>query len=121
MTRTIVHFTDSPGFGGAEQMLLTTMSGLEKHHWRCVLIHHGPRVAGQLIEAADRLGIDVRIIPRTTDVWSGAGLPHLVRTLCAEQPAILHAHLIGALRCTRGTVAARLAGIAGVVATQHLY
>jgi glycosyltransferase involved in cell wall biosynthesis len=121
MRRTIVHFTDTAGFGGAEQMLLTTLAGLDRQRWRCVLMHHPNAGATELAEGARRLNVETRTVPGARGFGGAANLPQLVRAIRAERPALLHAHLIGALRCTKGILAARLAGVPGVLATQQLY
>jgi glycosyltransferase involved in cell wall biosynthesis len=121
MRRTIVHFSDTAGFGGAEQMLLTTLAGLDRERWRCVLMHHANAGAAQLAEGARDLAIETRAVPGARGPAGMANLGQMVGAIRAEQPALFHAHLIGALRCTKGILAARLAGVPGVLATQQLY
>ena len=120
MKRTIVHFTDTTGFGGAEQMLLTTLAGLDRDRWRCVLMHYANAGAETLARTARSLDIETRTLPGKRGHAPG-DVRVLMRAIQAERPALLHAHLIGAMRCTRGMLAARLAGVPAVVATQQLY
>ena len=39
--KTVVHYTDSNGFGGAERVMLQLLGGLDRARWRPVLLHHG--------------------------------------------------------------------------------
>ena len=56
MTRTVVHFTDSNGFGGAEQALLILMAGLKRQGWCSVLMYHASPGIAPLIEGAAQAG-----------------------------------------------------------------
>src|SRR5690606_36941091 len=67
------------------------------------------------------LGVATRVVPGTTGIVGAGELPALVRAIRRERPALFHAHLAWPLRCTRGIVAARLAGVGVVFATQQLY
>lgn len=119
MRRTVIHFTDTAGFGGAEQMLLTTLAGLDQQRWRCVLMHYPGAGTAQLAASARDLEIETHPVPRTSSL--AADLAQLARAIRSERAVLMHAHLIGAMRCTRGMLAARLAGVQGVIATQQLY
>lgn len=117
--RTVVHFTDTEGFGGAEEMLLTIMAGLDRRRWRPVLWHHPePRL---LVQRAHELGVETREVPRVRGRHKLAYLPRFAWALRAQRAAVFHAHLVWPLRCTYGLGGAVLARIPAVVASQHLF
>ena len=118
MSRTVIHFTDSSGFGGAEVALLTLLGGLDRRHWNPVLFHHESPGLLPLLEATRRLGVRARPVARARGLLD---LPRLVREVRSEKAAVFHAHLSWALRCDWGLLAADLAGVPAVIATQQLF
>jgi glycosyltransferase involved in cell wall biosynthesis len=116
----VAHYTDAQAFGGAERALLTLCAGLEAASWRQLLVHR-PEAPHQLIHEATALGVEPRVSARTPGGRDLAGLRALTRLLRQEGAAVLHAHLPWPLRCTRGLVAAMLAGTPAIIATQQLY
>ena len=64
MAETVLHFTDTHAFGGAERMLLTVLAGTDRRRWRPVLFHHGDAGAAPLVEGARALGVPTRCVPR---------------------------------------------------------
>lgn len=121
VTKTVIHFTDTNGFGGAEQMLLTILGGLDRGRWQPVLIHHGEPGAVRLEEQACKLGVKTRVVPRMRGKRGIARLPDFVRKLREERATVFHAHLTWPLACTYGLVGAALARIPAVIATQHCF
>ena len=122
MTRTICYFTDTTGFGGAEQALLTLMAGLDRRCWQPVLIHHPEPGLTPLLAGTRRLGIPLWEVPRMPEGRNGAArAPHFVRELRRRQPAVFHAHLTWPRACKYGLIAAVLARVPAVVATEHLF
>jgi glycosyltransferase involved in cell wall biosynthesis len=121
MTNTVLHFTDTHAFGGAERMLLTVLAGTDRRRWRPVLFHHGDAGVAPLVEGARALGVPTRCVPRMRDQRGVMELPRFVRAVRAERPAVFHAHLTWPLRCAHALVGARLAGVPAVVATQQLF
>lgn len=119
--RTVVHFTDATGYGGAEKMMLTLLGGLDQARWRPVLLHYPNAAAERIAAEARELDVETRIVPGTTGLAGARELPALVGAIRVEKPAVFHAHLAWPLRCTRGIVAARLAGVGAIVASQQLY
>jgi len=116
----VVHFTDTSSFGGAERMILTLTGELVQRGWRCVLLYHPGPGTERLSEHAKALGVEtLGISPpfRRRDFTHFAGL---VRLLGRNRPSIFHAHLTWPLRCSYGIVAAALTRCPGVIATQHL-
>lgn len=121
MARTVIQFTDSYGFGGAEEMLLRLLEGLDRRRWEPILMHHdGPGIS-PLLERARRLDVRIRSVPRLAGRRDFSRLPRLIREIRSEGPAIFHAHLCWTLRCSYGLMAAALARVPGVVATQQLF
>ena len=118
MPRTVIHFTDSSGFGGAEVALLTLLEGLDRQDWNPVLLHHESPGLRPLLEATSRLGVRARSIARARGLLD---LPRLMQEVRSERASVFHAHLSWALRCGSGLVAAALAGIPAVIATQQLF
>ena len=121
MLRTVIYFTDSDAFGGAEQVLLHTLAGLDRQRWRPVLFHHSEPGIKPLLAKAQSLNVKLRTVPRMQTVRHISRLPQFIRALRAERPAIFHAHLTWPLSCKYGLVAAILARVSGVVATAHIY
>ena len=120
--RTVVHFTDSSGFGGAEQSLLNLMAGLKAQSWRPVLMYHTSPGIVPLIEAAARLDVELWPVPRMPDGLLGARrVGAFSRELRARQPDVFHAHLTWPLACKFGLVGAILARVPAIVATVQLY
>jgi len=122
MKRTIVYFTDSPGFGGAEQALLHLLAGLDRRRWRPALWHHDEPGLAPLLEGARDLDVEAHAVPRMPLGRRGAvRMPQFVRALHAAQPAVFHAHLTWPLACKYGLVGAVLARVPAVVATAQLF
>jgi glycosyltransferase involved in cell wall biosynthesis len=118
MPRTVIHYTDSTGFGGAEVSLLTLLEGLDRRHWSPVLFHHGGAGIRLLLDQAARLNVRTRQIARVAGLFD---LLRLVREVRSENASVFHAHLPWALRCGPGLVAATLARVPAVIATQQLF
>jgi glycosyltransferase involved in cell wall biosynthesis len=122
MMRTVVHFTDSKGFGGAEQSLLNLMAGLKDHSWQSVLMYHSSAGIEPLIEGAARLNVELWPVPRMPDGLVGARrVGAFSRELHARQPDVFHAHLTWPLACKFGLAGAILARVPAIVATVQLY
>jgi glycosyltransferase involved in cell wall biosynthesis len=119
--RTVVHFTESREFGGAERMLLTLLGGMDQQRWRPVLMHHEAPGLDQLLVEANRLGVVTRTVPRISRRRDALRLPAVVRMLRHVRPSVFHVHLSWPLRCSRAILAARAARIPVVIATQHLF
>lgn len=122
MTRRILYYTDTTGFGGAEQCLLNLMEGLDRDAWEPVLLHHDEPGVGPLASGAERIGIRTLLAPPLsrrrydpTDVFRVAKL------LPAARADIFHAHLIWPLACRSGLLAALATRIPVVLGTVHLF
>lgn len=122
MIRTVVYFTDTVGFGGAEQALLTLIAGLNRHVWRPVLMYHSSPGITPLLQSASHLGVELWPVPRMPDGLEGARqLPQFIRELQTRRPDIFHAHLTWPLACKFGLVGAIMARVPAIVVTVHLF
>lgn len=121
MTRRVVYFIDSAGFGGTEQVLLTLVEALDRERWRSTLLHRAGPGSERLVERAGRLGIETQPVPQMAGKRGLTRLPQLVRELRRQGPDVFHAHLNWPLACTYGLLAAVLARVPAIVATQHLF
>lgn len=119
MARTLIYFTDSDSFGGAEQVILNTLRQLDRRCWQPTLVHYPAAGLAPLLEGARRLDLRVQAIPRLDR--PAARVAQFVRRLRAERPAIVHAHLSWPLACRYELVGAIMAGVPAIIATQHLF
>lgn len=121
MTSTVVHFSDSNGFGGAEQVMLQLLGGLDRARWRPVLLHHTEPGLARLVAGARALGVESRVVPRLSRrQHMGRGLREFVRILRMERPAVFHAHLPAPLTGKYGLLGAAISRVPAVIATAHL-
>jgi glycosyltransferase involved in cell wall biosynthesis len=119
--RTVVHYTDTAGFGGAEQGLLTLLEGLDRTRWDPVLLHHAYPGVAPMIEKAHKLGVRTRQVdslPRSRD-WRW--LRRFGAMLRDENATLFHAHLVWPVACSYGLIAAALFRVRGILATQQLF
>lgn len=121
MTHTVVHFTDSPTFGGSEQASLILLTGLDRRRWTPVLVHHPDPGLTPLVAAARKHGIQTWTVPRMRGKSGLRHLPGFVRTVRAIRPAVFHAHLIQPLACMYPRLGAMLARVPAIIATEHLF
>ena len=117
----VVQFTDSVGFGGAEQCLLNLMSGFDRNIWRVALIYYPAQGLSPLIEGALKLGVSLRPVPGGKGARRIKTMMRLYRTLQEERPDVFHAHMSWQSACASGIFIAALSRIPAVVATLHLY
>jgi glycosyltransferase involved in cell wall biosynthesis len=122
MVETVVHFTDSIAFGGAEQALLHLLAGLDRKRWRPLLLYHDGAGVAPLLAGAHAANVETRAIPPMPMGVRGAiRMPSLAALLRQMRPAVFHAHLSWPLACKYGLVAAILARVPAIVATAQLY
>jgi glycosyltransferase involved in cell wall biosynthesis len=119
MVMTVVHYTDAETFGGAEQILLHTMEGLDRQRWRPVLFHHGNPGLKPLLARAQVACVPLRTVPDVQNMGDIGRLRQFIRALREEKASIFHAHLTWPLSCKYGLLAAALARVPVVVATTH--
>lgn len=118
----VIHFLDSSGFGGTEQVVLNMLRGSDRSRWDLILAHHPQPDLSPLVSGADSLNVRRLVVPEMRPGWSGARrLPSFRRTLRELEPAVIHFHLTWPLGCQYPIVAAKLAGVHVVVTTVHLY
>lgn len=122
MTRTIVYFTDGSTFGGAEQMLLTLLAGLDRDHWNPILMYHPEPDLEPFARQAAALNVTQQVVPRLHQgKRTATQIARFVRELRSHSPAVFHAHLNWPLSCEYALLGAALARIPAIVATQHLF
>jgi glycosyltransferase involved in cell wall biosynthesis len=121
IARLVVHYTDAVAYGGAERMLLTLLEGLDRQRWCPLLYHPGGAAIAPLVEGARAAGVETRTVPRMQGKRGLARMPAFVRELRTDDPVVFHAHLPWPFRCSRELVAARLARVPAIVATQQLF
>ena len=117
MTQTIVYFVDSAIFGGSEQALLHLLSGLDRQRWKPILFHHEGQGIAPLLEGAQRLDVQTRVIPRMQGLQIATSLPVFLKHIRLEHPAVFHAYLSWLLSCKYGLISAALADVPAVIAT----
>lgn len=94
MPRSVVHFTDSDAFGGAENAVLTLMAKLDRSRWEPVLAHHRSEGLSPLVEGARSLGVSTWAVPRMPEGALGVRrLPRFVAELRRLDPDLVHLHL----------------------------
>jgi len=119
MAQPLIYFTDSDSFGGAEQVMLNTLSQLDRRCWQPMLVHYPAAGLAALLEGARRLDLRVRALPRLG--WPAARVVQFARLLRAERPAIVHAHMSWPLACRYELLGAITAGVPAIIATEHLF
>ena len=123
MSPTPVHmFTDTRGYGGAERSLLALLEGLDRRRWRPTLVYHDSPGVAPMLRAARMLGTELWAVPAMPEGLAGAaGIPRFAAALRARGPAVFHAQLNSQASCKFGLVAALLARVPAVVATEHFF
>jgi len=116
--RTVAYYTDSSGFGGAEQALLTLLDTIDRCHWRPLLLLPKEATVGILAAEARRLGVPVVGVPSGHGLAALASTLHLGRKLRHLKAGLLHAHLNSPLACRYGLLAAYLAGVPSIATEQ---
>ncbi|MFF5100921.1 glycosyltransferase [Streptomyces sp. NPDC000134] len=107
----VLHIITGLGVGGAEQQLRLLLRHLPVHGDVVALTAPGPVAAGL---AADGVRVTHLGMRGNRDP---AALPRLVRLIRGGGYDLVHTHLYRA--CLYGRIAARLAGVRAVVATEH--
>jgi glycosyltransferase involved in cell wall biosynthesis len=115
-------FTDTFGHGGAQQVLLTLIDGLDRRRWRPTLVFHDTPGIASLTSRAKEMQAELWPVPRMPEGAAGAArVPRFAAALRARGPAVFHAHLNWQLSCKFGLFAAVLARVPAIVATEHLF
>jgi glycosyltransferase involved in cell wall biosynthesis len=121
VTRTVVHFTGGLIFGGVEQVLMTTLQGLDPERWHSVLYYYADADIAPLLEGARSVGVETHAFSQPANEPALIRAIRLSRVLRSEQAAIFHAHLSMPEYCRLALIAAALARIPLIVATEHLF
>lgn len=118
--RTVAHYIESTTFGGCEEIVFLTVSGLDRSRWRPIVIHPASDGLHDLIVKLDRAGIE-RCQVHPSDRNSRLSTArHTYAAISSIGADVFHAHLNWSLGCRYGVIAAKLSGIKAVVATLHL-
>ncbi|MFD8572927.1 glycosyltransferase [Streptomyces sp. NPDC059639] len=107
----VLHVITGLGAGGAEQQLRLLLRHLPGTHDVVTLTN-----PGQVADGLRRDGVRVTHLGMAGN-RDGRALPRLVRLIRAGRYDLVHTHLYRA--CLYGRIAARLAGVRAVVATEH--
>lgn len=120
--KTVVYFTDSHAYGGAERATITLLAGLDRSRWSPVLAHHGFPGIEPMVDAARELGVPGWRVPEMPYGLRGARrVTGFARALRARGADVFHAQLSWPLSAKYGLAAAVLARVPAVVATVHSY
>lgn len=121
MPHKIVYYIDSNNFGGAEQVLYTLLKGLDRDIWHPILAYHpGPGIM-PFIKQIEEIKVDTLSTPVIGSYKDISGIMSFTSKLKSIRPSIFHANLNWPLSCSYGIIAAYLARIHTIIATQHLY
>ena len=112
MSTTVLHLSSSSGPGGAEAVVASLASGLDRSRYRSVVCLFRD---GWLRERCERLGLETRIL-RMSGMLDLGWLRRFTRLLRERGVTLIHAHEFGAN--AYATLAGRLTGVP-VVATVH--
>jgi glycosyltransferase involved in cell wall biosynthesis len=118
-TRGVVYFTDSDAVGGAEQSLLLLMSRLDAARWSPTLLHYGGEGIGPMVRASANLNVPDTVVARLRGRRDPRAFARLVAVLRRHRPAVFHANLNSPDSCRHALLAAALARVPVIVATQH--
>jgi glycosyltransferase involved in cell wall biosynthesis len=116
---TVVAFTDSVDFSGAERMLVTLMARLDRCRWRPIVMHHPG--ARRLVRESHEADMQTREVPFIDTKWDLSHVWTMVRQLRANRARVFHAHLNWPGACVYGMLAAGLARVPARIATQQLF
>ena len=120
-SRSVIHYCDSMSFGGAEQALLTLLSGLDQERWRMTLAYHASPGVQTLLGAARQQHVALwGIAPMPEGATGLRRVPGLVAALRHIRPDVFHAHLTWQRSCKYGLLAAALARVPAILATVQL-
>jgi glycosyltransferase involved in cell wall biosynthesis len=120
-SRTALHYTDTRGFGGAEQAIIFVIERLAERGWQSVLVHHDEPEAELLVDGAQARGARSVGIPRLAGLRGGVDTLRFARLVRSIRPDVFHAHLTWPLACELGLVGATLGRVPAVVATHQLF
>jgi glycosyltransferase involved in cell wall biosynthesis len=122
MPRTVLFYSDSLEFGGAEGVLVSLLEGLDRRSWSPVLYYHETGGIAPLVCQAQELCIPVRAVEPMPLGLKGARQSRLfANEIRRLKPSVFHANLTWPLSGKYGLVAALLARVPVVLASLHTY
>lgn len=121
MTSSVVFYTDSEMFGGAEEAMLMLMSALDRTLWSPRLLISESPVVAALADRADAQDVPVHIVkPMPLGAEGARHVPAFVRALRRHRPSVFHAQLSWPLAAKYPLAAAVIARVPAVLGTVHL-
>lgn len=117
----VLYFTDNPGFGGMEKMILTTLAGLDRALWEPVLVHRPGAGFEQLDEAVRNLAVRIWVVPQMKAKRDATWVLAVAREFRAEGTAVFHVHRSAPSGCFYPLLTAVIARVPAIVVTQHLF
>jgi len=121
MSKTVTYYIDSKYFGGAEQVLYTLVKGLDRDVWNPVLVYHPYPGISPFIRGIENENVKTIPTPEIRSYRDIGSINKLSSALRDIRPAIFHANLNWPLSCNYGLIAAFLARVNIILATQHLF
>jgi glycosyltransferase involved in cell wall biosynthesis len=121
MIATVLHFTDTTNFGGAERMILHTLAGLDRDNFKPILACHPVPGNAAFIDAVRRLDIELCPLAGLPHPLTPLTVPHIAYELRKCRPSIVHVHLNWPLAGRYGILGALVARVPAIVATVHLF
>lgn len=118
---TVVYYIDSNNYGGAEQVLYTLLRGLDRDIWHPILAYHPSPGIMPFIKQVEEINVDTLSTPTIRSYKDISCIMSFTSKLRAIRPSIFHANINWPLSCSYGIIAAYLARIHTIIATQHLY
>jgi glycosyltransferase involved in cell wall biosynthesis len=119
---TVLHVVDSDVFGGAEQAVVTLVSGLDATRFRSVVAHHHTAALEPLVRGARAAGATPLAAPALPPGIPGLRrIPAYRRLARGVRPDVVHLHLSWPLGCQYELLASAWARVPVVVATVQLY
>lgn len=121
MSETVIYYIDSKNNGGAEQVLFTVLTKLDRKSWKPVLAYHPSTGISAFIKSVEAIDVDTIAMPEIRSYMEINRILKFAENLKRFRPAIFHANLNWPLSCSYGIIAAYLARVKVIIATQHLY
>ncbi len=120
MRRTVVLYTDSETFGGAEVQLISLAERLDRREFHPIVVHSPSQALGPMLDRLRALHVEIVAVPPMLGVRHLGRAARLASLLRARHAEILHAHKSHPTAGRYGLLAGILAGCRTVVSTDQL-
>lgn len=114
---TILYYTDTPLYGGAERQMLTLAKHLNPQKYRPVFVVRQSEKLADWYREIGEAHLELHIL-KTRGKNSLGNLPLLLRLIKKIRPALIHAHVWNPMACKYAFAAALLTGTP-IVTTEH--